>query len=460
MTRRWALVACLAAALVPSADSFGAQLRPPWDDRYHGGRRPYMARRRRRRRKQMGPVFEEEMKRQQRPTRVFAQPNYSNGPSGPEEEDDEEETAVYANSTIPSVLATSTTSSKQPEALTERQLDRMVNGAPYEAAPTVANSLGALIPLTRPANFPGVALFHMVGVYLALAHVGKQEMYWSVLLTRPSMWVTLAALLLTSSTSMVVNDYYDAKLGRDVDKHKALVEGRVSLAVARRFLSYLYAAALVAVAFLPGIPARLSVVIGLMMTYWYTQHLKPITLLKNIVCASLIALSPLTSGSAAMALTLGNAWTLRHLLVTPLWRLVGTLFFGVLAREILMDCNDVVGDGQAHVRTVPVRYGKRLAGRLAFLMTLLGAACSLGGPVAQVNQNWVSGATLWTSLPSTVAASPSAARRLVFAGLGSFMVVRRGWQVVQTEANDREVIDKAVNEGLFTVLFFLASFVA
>jgi 1,4-dihydroxy-2-naphthoate octaprenyltransferase len=82
--------------------------------------------------------------------------------------------------------------------------------------------MGPLFQLVRPANFPGIVLFHMMGVYLALSGniVSKGlgmnwPLYWKILLKEPTMWLVLAALMLTSSTSMVVNDYYDAKLGRD-----------------------------------------------------------------------------------------------------------------------------------------------------------------------------------------------------------------------------------------------------
>jgi 4-hydroxybenzoate polyprenyltransferase len=39
--------------------------------------------------------------------------------------------------------------------------------------------------------------------------------------------------------------------------------------------------------------------------------------------------------------------------------LVAALFFGILAREILMDCVDVKGDAVSGVVTVPVKYGNQ-----------------------------------------------------------------------------------------------------
>lgn len=142
---------------------------------------------------------------------------------------------------------------------------------------SIRSNLPDLIAMTRPSNIPGVTLFHMLGTYLA---VGPSGSYWKILFS-PSMLVTLMALQLTSATSMLVNDYYDTKLGRDSNKafQPLLKKGTnipspTMMVVAKRFLSYLYAAALVCGAMVPGIPARLAVVMGLMLTFWYTQHLK------------------------------------------------------------------------------------------------------------------------------------------------------------------------------------------
>lgn len=370
------------------------------------------------------------------------------------------------------------------------------------------HNMGPLFQLVRPANFPGIVLFHMVGVYLALLS-GVQKststvsssisgavgmnwtLYWNILLKEPSMWLVLAALLLTSSTSMVVNDYYDAKLGRD-DVHTAvangddningdgdggdninvnqmlishpLAQGRVSLRTARRFLSYLYGTALVTLACLPGVHVRLSVVLGLVLTYFYTQSLKPVTWVKNVVCASLIALSPLTSGMAALTVLQQKSG---HVHTTPvaavtgmilprLWRLTATLFFGILGREIMMDCNDVVSDGRANVLTVPVVHGRRFASKIAFGTTVIMAGLTVGLELLEIVTTTVpgiNGVLLLNSIPR------QAARRLALAGVASALTLRRSWQVYRTQGSDPKAVDKAVNESLVTVAILLASFI-
>jgi 4-hydroxybenzoate polyprenyltransferase len=213
---------------------------------------------------------------------------------------------------------------------------------------------------------------------------------------------------------------------------------RLPLNVVKRFLSYLYAGALVCVTMVPGVPARMAVVMGLMLTFWYTQHLKPRTWLKNVVCASLVALSPLTSAVATMALTgSSGGWT-------PLVRVVSMLFIGILGREITMDISDVSDDRLHGVRTVPVVYGTKFASAAGLGCSVAVTALSVVGPLGEsLSGNW----------------NTPLLRRSILAGVGGIAQLRRGWHVFQTEGQDAEVVNKAVNEGLLTVVLLLASFV-
>lgn len=319
----------------------------------------------------------------------------------------------------------------------------------FDHQESILDNIGPLLELTRPKNFPGVVLFHMTGIYLALSSsslAGTSINYWMLLCKSPGLWGTLFALLLVDSTSMVVNDYYDAKLGRDETRDdRALVAGRVSFDTTKRFVSYLYAAALILAAFLPGAVTRLSVIMGLILTYLYTQYMKPVTWLKNLVCASLIALSPWSSGSAALhvALQVDRAsWT--QLAISSLWRLVGALFCGVMAREILMDCNDVENDRRAGVRTVPIVHGRRYASRVAFAGTCGMTLLTLAGPIQQVCRG--------------VVATNVALRRLMLGAAACGLSLFRGWRVVQTEAKDAVMVKRTVDEELLSVLLVLASF--
>lgn len=369
-----------------------------------------------------------------------------------DEEDAENAATVFSSDTTVVGVAAATTSSNSSVVMTAASLihplshgyhDHMLAPPPAGGTPhtTIKSCLPDLFAMTRPSNIPAVVLFHMLGIYLALQNSGVS--YWKVLLS-PSMMITMMALLLTSATSMLVNDYYDYKLGVDANKlFKPLnTPSRLPLVVAKRFLSYLYAAALVCVTMVPGAPARMAVVMGLMLTFWYTQHLKPRTWLKNAVCASLIALSPLTSGVAAMSLTgtASTGWL-------PLLRVVCMLFVGILGREMTMDINDVQDDSNHGVRTVPVVYGRKFASTVALACSMGVTALALLGPLEQSLGGKLSS---WRS---------PLVRRWLLAILGGTAQLRRGWQVFQSEGQDPEIVSRAVEEGLLTVVVLLASFV-
>jgi 4-hydroxybenzoate polyprenyltransferase len=304
-----------------------------------------------------------------------------------------------------------------------------------------------LIAMMRPENLPGVVLFHLLGSCLSYRHfeaVATDSMAVGTslfqLLSSPSMMITLASLLLVSSTSMLVNDYYDYKLGNDSLKVNKPLE-KVPLAVVKNALMHLYAVSLLCSTMVPGIPARAAVVSGLMLTYLYTKHVKPKTWAKNALCASLIAVSPLTSGLAAMTILSDSSSNLLFLNINwPLVRLVTLLFVGIMGREISMDINDTNDDSAHSVRTVPVVYGRSYASHVAWICSLVVTTLAVTGPALESMDPFVT------------------IRRASLAGMGSLLQMRRYWTVAKTGGLDKHAIDVAVDEGLLSMVLLLASF--
>ena len=260
------------------------------------------------------------------------------------------------------------------------------------------------------------------------------------------MMATLLSLVLVTTTSMLVNDYYDLELGRDAPNQRT-----VPKRIVKRTLQYLYALALFTSAVLPGIPARWTVLSGLILTFWYTQYLKPKTWWKNIACAALIALAPLTSGLAACAALASSSSS--ALVASPsLIRLTVILFTGILGREITMDMNDVEEDEAAGVMTVPVVHGKEYASRVSFLSSLVVCGLAVTPPLLSFLQQYSARGAL--SMALFLSSWP-----LALAMLGGTAQVHRAWQVLRTKGKNETVNDRAVNEGLLTVMLILASFV-
>jgi hypothetical protein len=252
-----------------------------------------------------------------------------------------------------SILSSSSSSSdataeqQQPRTSVQQQQNLLQNkddehnnkNAVNSTTMTIRNSLGRLTALTRPANVPAIILLHLLGIKLALESAIKVTSasksassialpsFGNLALRQPAMWLVLLCVILVSSTSMVVNDYYDAKLGRDdarcstknqarplisvtnsskdgatVTATTATTTTAIPLPLVRTYVSDLYAILLLLMPFLPGVATRLAVNCSVMITFLYTKHLKPKTWIKNIACAMIIAASPLTSGAAALNL--------------------------------------------------------------------------------------------------------------------------------------------------------------
>jgi len=363
---------------------------------------------------------------------------------------------------------------------------------PVPEATTILSSIGPLMKMTRPGNFVGVVCFYLLGIYCSLSSLNlanTKNLIHTVF--RPSMLATLLSLMLICSTSMIVNDYYDGKSGLDSYKisnplsdasrptqghhtnqntkqaYKPLASGEVSYPVTKRFLTYLYASLMISATILPGITARLSVILASMLTYWYTQHLKPKTWLKNLTCAALIALAPFTSASAALHL-LTNASLSGAQGLSMTWHQMGTLtlalFSGVMGREIMMDIVDCEADKAASVVTVPVKYGRRFASKVV-LGCMVGTSLLITfGPLVQLLTMETSMKVLLKSggggLVMTAAGLKlPAIRRLGLALTASFWFIARAYQVQRTEGRDENLMDRTIEDSKVGVLLILTSFI-
>jgi 4-hydroxybenzoate polyprenyltransferase len=394
------------------------------------------------------------------------------------------------------------------------------------AAPTIKSCFAPLLRMMRLGNFPGVVLFHLIGIHRSLSIVHQDQGYNISLLIQtalhPSLMATLFVLLLIVSTSMIVNDYYDARSGVDVyvdyskfkkikqsssienypiddnqitslstgtgsslstnhnDKPVSnaninvnpLASGEVPLYIAKKFLGILYGVLLMTITVLPGVPTRLLAMSGSIMTYLYTLHLKPKTWLKNFTCAMLMALTPLASGYA----------TLNHPTITGLvsknsgnglwmtWKALGplfcSLFCGFMGREIIMDITDYDADKNAGICTIPVKYGKQVASKVA-LSFVFGAGIFISiGPIIEMYSKLVGSLPLATGGLSLsifnlktmlkVIATP-ALWRLSSALVGSLWLGVRAIQIVTSEGKDENLMKKTIEEGKLNILFILAS---
>lgn len=208
------------------------------------------------------------------------------------------------------------------------------------------------------------------------------------------------------------------------------------------------------------------VISGAITTYLYTVHLKPKTWIKNISCAALVAISPITSGLAAWkvlsdgaaAATTSSSIPYALIFKSPLSFLVLSLFAGIMCREILMDITDCEGDAKAGIQTLPVKYGKQMASRVAMGWSIVSCASACGESLVKWVPIGVSRLMSVSSAADTMALTVPATRKLVLSILGAGLFAQKTYDVLRTKGDDVLLAEKAVRDSLLGVLLVLFSF--
>jgi hypothetical protein len=181
-------LAVIAAAELFPVSCFTARLPRPWEPP-----RPISTSLTRRRRK-----WSEESSLQSAP--VPSQNKDWDDATGDTSSPEDEETVSFRNKenvTRPAVHSQSPTIMHASSTESTKKADQ----------PTVRSCFRLLFGMTRPSNFLGVGLFHVLGVYLALQSPKAGDAQLLSALAQPSMFIVLLSLLLTSATSMVVSCY-------------------------------------------------------------------------------------------------------------------------------------------------------------------------------------------------------------------------------------------------------------
>lgn len=207
---------------------------------------------------------------------------------------------------------------------------------------------------------------------------------------------------------------------------------------------------------------------GAITTYLYTKHLKPKTWIKNISCAALVAMSPITSGLAAWnvlrdgtaAAAANMSLSVPYALIfnSPLSYLVLALFSGIMCREILMDITDCEGDARAGIQTLPVKYGKEMASRVAFGWSVVACAAACGESLVKWIPMGISRLMSMSSGVDKMSMTVASTRKLFLSILGGGLFAQKTYSVLRTKGDDTILAETAVRDSLLGVLLVLASF--
>ncbi|WP_435126017.1 geranylgeranylglycerol-phosphate geranylgeranyltransferase [Halobaculum sp. D14] len=212
--------------------------------------------------------------------------------------------------------------------------------------------LGGYLELTRPGNAVAAGVLPFIGAFVAGG------------LDRPgAVGLAVAATVFATAAGNAVNDYFD----RDVDAvnrpERPIPSGRVSPRGALGFAATLFVGAVLAAVTLPVLAVAIAVV-NLVALVAYTKLFKGLPGVGNVVVAYLTG-STFLFGAAAAGGLASQVWTL-------FWLAAAATF----AREVVKDVEDVAGDREEGLRTLPIVVGERAALWVAFAVMAAAVAAS------------------------------------------------------------------------------------
>ena len=208
-----------------------------------------------------------------------------------------------------------------------------------------------------------------IGGYLELARVGNAVAAGALTFVGSfvasgldSPWAVALAVIATAAApgaGNAVNDFFDRGIDAVNRPGRPIPSGRVSTRAAAAFAAALFLVATAAAVSLPIVALSIAVV-NLLALLAYTQLFKGLPAVGNVVVAYLTG-STFLFGAAAVGP-----------IAPPTWTLFGLAATATFAREVVKDVEDVAGDREEGLRTLPIVVGERPA--LALAAVAMGAA--------------------------------------------------------------------------------------
>ncbi|UVE49669.1 geranylgeranylglycerol-phosphate geranylgeranyltransferase [Haloferax larsenii] len=209
------------------------------------------------------------------------------------------------------------------------------------------------LELTRPGNAIAAGVLTFTGAIVAGG-------------TLEDTLVVVAAILATvfaTGAGNAVNDYFDRDIDRINRPDRPIPRGAVSADEAKWFSIALFGGAVVSALVLPLVAIAIAVV-NLVALLGYTEFFKGLPGVGNVVVAALTG-STFLFGGAAIGEPLGAA------ILSVLAALA------TLTREIVKDVEDIAGDKEEGLRTLPIVVGERpslVFGTVVLVVAVLASA--------------------------------------------------------------------------------------
>ena len=205
---------------------------------------------------------------------------------------------------------------------------------------TVAERIRGLVELTRPANAVAAGVLPVVGAFVALDAVGGDSAL--------AIGVASLVTMLATGAGMAINDYFDREIDRVNDPDRPIPRGAVSPAGALAVSVALFVLTIaLTLVLLPRLAVFIAVV-NLLALVTYTELFKGLPGVGNALVSYLVGSAFLFGGAAV-----GNATA------TLVLALLAAL--ANFAREVVKDVEDVAGDREEGLHTLPIAVGERRA---------------------------------------------------------------------------------------------------
>ncbi|WP_435335762.1 geranylgeranylglycerol-phosphate geranylgeranyltransferase [Haloarchaeobius sp. TZWWS8] len=206
--------------------------------------------------------------------------------------------------------------------------------------------LRGLVELTRPGNALMAGVLTFIGAFVA---IGVEAVEVGGAWDAPAIQATaaVAATVFATGAGMVINDYFDADIDRINAPDRPIPRGAVSERGALVFSILLFAGAAASAALLPPLAIGIAVV-NLVALAVYTQWFKGTPGFGNLVVGYLTGSTFLFGGAAV-----GSP--------APASVLFGLAALSTVSREIIKDIEDLAGDREEGLTTLPIAVGERTA---------------------------------------------------------------------------------------------------
>jgi geranylgeranylglycerol-phosphate geranylgeranyltransferase len=201
----------------------------------------------------------------------------------------------------------------------------------------VAGTVRGLVELTRPSNSAAAGVLTFLGAFVAGGVRGEPV----------ATGAAVVATVFATGAGMAINDYFDREIDAVNRPGRAIPRGAVSARGALAWSAVLFVGAVAAAALLPVLAVGIAVV-NLLALVAYTEWFKGLPGVGNLVVAYLTGSAFLFGGAAVGApLAPGVLFVLAAL--------------STLSREVIKDVEDVAGDREEGLRTLPIAIGERPA---------------------------------------------------------------------------------------------------